>query len=273
MINVKVAIVQIGSGDNKADNLEKSLNKVRELKGESIDLVVFPEYQMFKPDYSNPKGIREASEFTSGNFVSSFVALSKEQGINILLNIAEKNDGSLRPFNTSVLIDDLGVITGKYRKRHLFDAYSMKESGVYQHGYGKLEPFRAARFTLGPQICYDLRFTEASRIMRLKGSQILSYQAGWFRGERKVDQWMTLLRARAMENGAFVLGTGNCAEDFIGHSAVITPYGDVIAQAEYDETTLIAEIDLKIIDEYLDEVPLLKARRTDIYDLYDASGT
>lgn len=268
---MKVALAQIASSRSKEENLEKSLNIVKDLKGEHVDLIIFPEYQMFKPDYSNPRSTADSAESTEGNFVSMFTAIAKDQRINIMLNIAEKDHGDLRPFNTSVMINDLGVIAGEYRKRHLFDAYSMKESEVYQQGNGKLEPIKTSKFTIGPQICYDLRFMEASRILRLKGTQILSYQAGWFKGERKIDQWATLLKGRAIENGNFVLGTGNCAEDFVGHSAVITPYGDVLEQAGYDEEVIVAELDLKMVDDYLEEVPFLKARRTDIYGLYDAS--
>ncbi len=266
---MKVALAQISSGKQKGGNLKKSIDIAKKLETEPPDILIFPEYQMLVPSYDNPEDAISESELVTEDFVSSFIPIARDSRMNILLNIVERNNGHLKPFNTSVMLNDMGMIDGKYRKKHLFDAYSFRESKVFTHGYGALNPFFTEKFSLGVQICYDLRFPEASRLLRLKGANILSYQAGWFSGERKLETWINLLRTRAMENGCFVLGTAQTGETFTGHSAIISPYGDIIKEAGEDETTLTCDLDMTLIEEYLREVPVLKQRRTDIYDIYD----
>lgn len=266
---MKVVLAQISSGKKKDQNLKKSLAIAKKFESSPPDILIFPEYQMLNPSFDNQEETISASELLTEDFVNSFITIARDSRMNILLNVLERNDLHLKPFNTSVMLNDMGMIDGKYRKKHLFDAYSFRESKTFTQGYGPLNPFFTARFSLGVQICYDLRFPEAARLLRLKGANILSYQAGWFSGPRKLETWITFLKARAMENGAFVLGTAQTGEKFTGHSAIVNPYGDVVAEAGEDETNLTAELDLNLVEEYLHEVPVLKQRRTDIYDVYD----
>ena len=267
MAHVKVSIVQMASTSSKDDNLKKSLDTLESLRNEKTDLVVFPEYQMYLPDYGNPHAAVEASEHISGNFVSAITASAKKNRIRVLMNMAENNGNNVKPYNTSVFIDDMGFVAGIYRKTHLFDAYSSRESNVYDFGLNGYSPFGSENFTLGTLVCYDLRFPEPARMLRLLGSDILSYQAGWFRGERKLDHWKTLIRARAIENGAFVIASSNCNEQFIGHSMAVSPWGDVIAEAGEDETVLNVDLDMGLVQEYAEKVPLLKERRRDLYTI------
>ena len=267
MVLVKVSIVQMSSTSSKEDNLKKSLEILESLKNEKTDLVVFPEYQMYLPDYGNPRGAVEASEHISGDFVSAIISSAKKNRLRVLMNMAESIGNNVKPYNTSVFIDDMGFVAGIYRKTHLFDAYSSRESNVYNFGLNGYSPFTSENFTLGTLICYDLRFPEPARILRLLGSDIISYQAGWFRGERKLDHWKTLIRARSIENGSFVIASSNCNEQFTGHSMAVSPWGDVIAEAGEDETVLNVELDMGMIEEYAEKVPLLKGRRRDLYTI------
>lgn len=264
---MKVALVQMSSEADKEKNLAKSLKFLREAMNQKPDLIVFPEYQMFSPDYSDPAGLATAAEPADGNFVSKFIEAAKGSSTRILINFSEGGYGRSRPYNTSLMIDDLGIISGRYSKLHLFDAYSMKESSLYEFGRTPLKPVNVGNISLGMQICYDLRFPEPARYLALQGAQMLSYQAGWYAGERKLDVWRNLLRTRAIENGVFVIGTGQCGENFTGHSMVVTPYGDILEEAGNHETVLVKEMDLGIIERYAQEVPMLKQRRKDAYDV------
>ena len=264
---MKVALIQFQSGPDKNKNLQRSEALIREALGSHPDLIVFPEYHMHVPDYSNPEKTRDISEPVDGDFVQALASFIKGSGTFILTNIAERNSYALRPFNTSVLVDSMGIICGKYRKTHLFDAYSMKESSVYEPGRMQVKPFGIGKANLGSLICYDLRFPEPARILRLTGSSIISYQAGWFAGKRKLDTWRNLLTTRATENGAFVLGTAQCGEKFTGHTMVVSPYGDVLKELEDKEGVLSVDLDLGLVDRYLEEVPVLKERRLDLYDV------
>lgn len=264
---MKVALVQMSSTADKERNLNRSLELFDEALEQKPELVIFPEYQMFSPDYSDPEGLAKAAEAKDGDFVSKFAEKARKGGVKILINIAESSFGTLKPFNTSILMDDLGMVIGKYRKLHLFDAYSKLESSLYDFGRMPLNIIKTGRFSLGLQICYDLRFPEPARYLALQGAQILSYQAGWYAGERKLDIWKNLLRTRAIENGVFVLGTAQCGPDFTGHSMVVSPYGDVLAEAENEDSVTTCDLDFDILGKYASDVPMMKQRRKDIYDV------
>ncbi len=264
---MKVALVQMSSSKDKPKNLNRSLELLDQAVKGKPDLVIFPEYQMYSPDYDDPEGLLEISETMDGNFISTFSDRAKKDEVKILINFAESSFGSLKPFNTSIMIDDLGMIIGKYRKLHLFDAYQKLESSLFDHGRMPPNILKTNMFKMGLQICYDLRFPEPARYLSLQGAQILSYQAGWYAGERKLDIWKNLLRTRAIENGTFVLGTAQCGENFTGHSMAVDPYGDVIAEAENDETVVEAELDFSVLKKYAEDVPMMKQRRKDLYDV------
>lgn len=267
MASVRISIVQMASTARKEDNLRKSKEILESLKGEKTDLAIFPEYQMFLPDYGRPKEALDAAEHISGNFVSAFTATARTNKQRILINVVESNGVNVKPYNTSVLIDDMGLVSGIYRKTHLFDAYSSRESGVYDFGLNGYSVFGSENFTLGTLICYDLRFPEPARMLRLQGADILTYQAGWFRGERKLDHWKTLLRARAIENGSFVVAASNCNESFIGHSMVVSPFGEVMEEAAEGETVLNVDLDMGLVQEYAETVPIIRERRRDLYTI------
>ncbi|MDS0256733.1 amidohydrolase, partial [Thermoplasmatales archaeon AK] len=191
---MKLALVQMESTADKKKNLEHSLELARQAIKESPRVIIFPEYQMLLPDFSDPDSVRKNAEPLEGPFTSAFKDLAKKSRTYLMINIVEQNIYSLKPFNTSVLIDDMGIIVGKYRKAHLFDAYSFHEGNAFEPGRDRLHPLEIPDVSFGTQICYDLRFPEPSRVLRLMGSGILTYQAGWFSGERKLDTWRTLLR-------------------------------------------------------------------------------
>lgn len=264
---MRVSIIQMESTEDKKLNLEQSLGYFDEALEEKPDLVVYPEYQMHLPDFHKPELTMGAAEPTDGDFVTAFLGRARENHVMVLLNIAEQERRGFMPFNTSVLIDDLGVIAAKYRKLHLFDAYSMRESSVYQQGRLPLAPAETPAVKLGIQICYDLRFPEPARLLRIMGADIISYQAGWFAGERKLETWRTLLRSRAIENGSFVIASAQCGPKFTGHSLAVNPYGDVMGELESQPGILTVDMDMSLIERYARDVPVMKQRRKDIYDI------
>jgi predicted amidohydrolase len=265
--NISVAVVQMESSENKAENEAKSIQLMDSVVSRKPDIFVFPEYQMISADYSKGQYIRENAESCEGKFVESFIRYASKNSVNILCNIAEADYGVPRPYNTSVLINSDGYISGKYRKLHLFDALGKSESSAYTMGYASPVPISLGGFSIGVQICYDLRFPETARLLAVEDAKIIVYQAGWFRGERKLDQWRTILRTRAIENGVYIVASAQCGERFTGHSLIISPYGDILTEAGDSETVLVSDIDLSLIDTYRGEVPVIKSRRLDIYDV------
>ncbi|MEM0157260.1 MAG: carbon-nitrogen hydrolase family protein [Thermoplasmataceae archaeon] len=263
---VKVSLIQMESNGNKEINLQKSLEHLKAAMKDGAVLAVFPEYQMFLPDYSNPATTAAASESTDGNFVTAMISAAKGK-VTMVLNIAEYAGTGIRPYNTSIVVNDLGIVSGKYRKLHLFDAYGHRESSCYQQGGIRPSTFSVPDARLGLQICYDLRFPEPARILRLNGASIISYQAGWFAGERKLETWRTLLRARAIENGSFVLASAQCGKDFTGHTMAVSPYGDILGELENQEGILTVDLDMSLPEKYSTDVPVIRQRRKDIYDI------
>lgn len=264
---LKTAVVQMSSSDSGKENLNRSIGLMDSVISQRPDIFIFPEYQMLSKSYEDSDFIFQNAEPIDGRFVKELSSYAKKNRVNILCNIAELEYGISKPYNTSVLISREGYIAGKYRKLHLFDALGKSESSAYSMGYQSPVPFNLSKMTVGVQICYDLRFPEAARLLAVQESKILVYQAGWFKGERKLDQWRTLIRTRAIENGVFVLASAQCGEKYTGHSMIVSPYGDVLAEAEEEETVLVSEIDTAVADRYLEEVPVIRARRLDIYDV------
>ena len=264
---VKIAVAQISSGESKAGNIKKSLSMLDIATARKSDLVIFPEYQMISKSYEERNVILENAEEAEGRYMKTFMEYARSNSVNILCNMAESVPGAAKPYNTSILINRSGYRIGKYRKIHLFDALGKSESYAYSAGLQPPEPFSFPEFKIGVQICYDLRFPETARTLTIQGASILTYQAGWFKGDHKLEQWRTLLRARAIENGTFVIGAAQCGENYTGHSMIISPYGEVVDEAGDHETVLISDIDLSEIDKYREEVPVIRARRLDIYDI------
>ena len=126
---------------------------------------------------------------------------------------------------------------------------------------------------IGVAICYDLRFPEQARAAALAGADLLVYPSAWVDGPRKVDQWRTLLAARAIENELFVAGLSRCdrafgdaERDYAGHSCIFGPLGDQIAAADHaEEELLVADIDLSEIAHARAAMPVLDHRREDVY--------
>ncbi|WP_297217522.1 carbon-nitrogen hydrolase family protein [Thermoplasma sp.] len=266
---MKIAIVQMGSTSNKEENVEATYRLLERAKGS--ELVVFPEYQLYVPTFESKEDMTHVSESIDGSFIKSMIETAQRENQKILVNIPEKNYFNLKPFNSAIYIDELGLIL-KYRKLHLFDAFNFRESNVFEKGDMPPRIFNGSGDPIGVQICYDLRFPEPARILALNGAKIIIYQAGWFAGERKYDQWKTLLKTRAMENGVFVVGAAQTGERFTGHSMVISPYGDILAEMGMEEGVVTMDIDFSLIDKYRDEVPVIRHRRTDIYDVLDVDA-
>jgi predicted amidohydrolase len=120
-------------------------------------------------------------------------------------------------------------------------------------------------------ICYDLRFPELSRLLTLMGAEVLVTPSGWVEGELKVEHWQTMVRARALENGCYVIAPDQVANIYIGHSMVVDPFGRIVVDMGESEGLEIVDIDRAVVGEVREKLPLLKNRRSDIYGKSDFS--
>src|SRR4029434_9129788 len=118
---------------------------------------------------------------------------------------------------------------------------------------------------IGMMICYDLRFPELSRLLTLMGAEILMSPSGWVQGDMKVENWQTMVRARALENGCYVIAPDQAGNIYIGHSMVFDPFGRVVIDMGERDDLGIVDLDLPMVGEVREKLPLLKNRRADIY--------
>lgn len=280
-----VAVCQMDSQNNKRQNLKDAENMICEASEKGADLVVFPENMNFMG-----KGYRYQAEPIPGPTTDFLAALAKEHGIWILsgsIPETEQNEpteqkpepadadaGMPKPKNSLVLIDPEGMICCKYSKLHLFDVdlndgSSFRESDTATQGENiVLCDTELGR--LGFTICYDLRFGELYRLLSLAGAKVIFVPA-CFAMQTGQAHWEVLLRARAIENGVYIVACNQIGEKYnmtaYGHSMVIDPWGRIIAQAEDKPGVLMSEIDLSEIEKVRAQIPSLKNRRGDLYEL------
>jgi deaminated glutathione amidase len=202
-----------------------------------------------------------------------FTDVARESGCWILAGTrAEVSGDPLRPHNTAVLIDPSGRIAARYRKVHLFDVAvedgpQTKESAKVTPGEG-LVAVDLAGTRLGLSICYDLRFPELYRALAHAGAELFAVPSDFSQRTGR-DHWEVLLRARAIENGAWVLAAGSCgpggpgAIPAWGHSMVVDPWGRVVAQAGDHEAIVRAELDLEDVSAVRRQIPVLANVRPD----------
>jgi predicted amidohydrolase len=212
------------------------------------------------------------AEPLDGPSLSAARGWARALGIHLLAgSIAERGEGE-RASNTSVLIGPDGEDLAVYRKIHMFDVdaggVSYRES---EHELPGAEIVTAplGELIAGLSVCYDLRFPELFRILALRGARLLTVPSA-FTGATGRDHWEVLLRARAIENQAFVLapnqvGTAPPHFDSFGHSAIVDPWGTVLALAPGEECFVAADLDLAAQDEVRESLPSLANRRPQAY--------
>lgn len=281
---VKVSIVQMKSTTDKEENLVYSLEQVKESGKKNAKIICFPEFQMsFSPSSQPNKELYSISETIDGNFVKQLRRSAKENNIFIVSSIYEhsdsisttlkqnmkkKNNNDLyRVYDTVVLINNQGKLVSSYRKLHLYDALGFKESKKLLAGNKLFSPVISPLGKVGTLVCYDLRFPELSRTLAIKGSRALIAPSGWVQGIMKEDHWLTMCKARAIENGVYLIAPNQIGNIFCGRSLIVDPFGVVVIDMGNKEGFEIVDLDLNRIDIVRKSLPLLKNRRSDLYQL------
>lgn len=228
----------------------------------NVDLLVFPENLMCPHDMQASELIQLA-EPLDGAFANSVLNVAYEHGLWIVFTMLETNPAGGPPFNTAVVAGSDGDVYGTYRKCHLYDAHSVRESDRMTAGRDLCLPVRTPFCTLGIGICYDLRFPEVARCLALAGCDVLVYPAAWHDGPNKPLHWRTLLAARAIENECFVAGACHGDERYVGESHVFDPLGNAIATGSAE--LLVADVDPRAVDAARDAMPVFAHRRPELY--------
>ncbi|HEV2998979.1 MAG TPA: carbon-nitrogen hydrolase family protein [Solirubrobacteraceae bacterium] len=268
---MRVAAVQLSSTADKAANLATADRLVRTAAGEGARLIVLPEKWTV---IGSEEDLRAGAEELEGPSVRWARELARELRIDLVAgSFVERRPGRERLSNTSVHVGPDGEIRGVYRKIHMFDVEiegkSYEESAVTEPGEEIVTSEAAGGFELGMAICYDLRFPELFRILALRGARVMALPAAFTLPTTR-DHWETLLRARAIENQAFVIAANQTGAHSGGHhsggrSMIVDPWGTVLARAQESEGTILAELDLGRQAEIRAELPALANRRPEVY--------
>ncbi len=262
----RIALAQLQSSTDKAKNLLAAKEFLKQAKSEGASLVAFPEFLMaFSPSNQSAEELCEVAETATGPFTSALRESAKRARINVLATIYERCDLPNRVYGTALWIDGGGNIAAVYRKLHLYDALGFKESEKFVAGGDVTVPVQTDVGNIGMMICYDLRFPELSRLLTLMGADVLVAPSGWVQGEMKVEHWQTMVRARALENGCYVIAPDQIGNVYIGHSMVVDPFGRIIAEMDEREGLEVVELDPKIVSDVREKLPLLKNRRAEVY--------
>ena len=160
---------------------------------------------------------------------------------------------------------DKGVIVSVYRKIHLYDALGFKESSKLKRGDTIEKPVGIQVGNVGLMICYDIRFPEMSRILTVNGADILAIPSAWVHGIMKEEHWQTMLKARAIENGSYVIAPNQVGNIFSGRIVVVDPFGIVLLDMGNREGMELIEIETTKIKRLENHFHFLKNRRTDVY--------
>jgi predicted amidohydrolase len=266
-----VALVQLAADQDVAANVQRATALIRQAGASKPGLIALPE--MFQ--YRGPlAGFRESATQLPGSLTEPFSDLARDLNCWILLgSLAERSTDPLRPFNTSVLLDPAGGIAAKYRKRHLFDVAiddgpSDRESARITPGDSSVVAVlegvaEEVDVRLGLSICFDLRFPEQYRELAAGGAVVMAVPANFTEATGR-DHWEVLLRARAIENGAFVIAPAQCGigagVPTHGRSMIVDPWGTVIAQAPDGPGIVVAELDLERVVQVRRQLPTQPVR-------------
>lgn len=277
MRKYQVGIVQLSSGEDKEENLNRICGYIQEAAENGARLVVLTENMNVIAGASLLAS--DFAEDESGETYQRISDAAKRLGVYIHGGSwAEKIPGDSRVYNTSFLFSPKGELLAKYRKLHTFDIIlptgkTVRESEEVAAG-DSIVTVETELGVFGLAICYDLRFPEVYRLMAERGAQILFNPSNFTLPTGK-DHWEPLLRARAIENSCYMIAPNqigrNARLTAFGSSMVIDPWGTVVARAKEEPGVTMAEIDLDYLDRVRARMQTLENRRTDIYRLEEIS--
>lgn len=268
---LRVAAVQMTSGADAAINLAQATTLVHQAITQGAHYIQLPEYAAF---HGPPRHYREGAQRLNGPFVQAMADLATASGVTIHIgSLLETTDGSSFA-NTSVVLGPHGT-SATYRKMHLFtvdlpNQITSHESAYVEAG-NELVIVDIGAMQLGLSICFDLRFPELYRGLLLAGANVLGVPSA-FSAVTGPAHFAVLLRARAIENSAFVVAAtqaGVTREGLAtyGHATILSPWGTVLAQSgETGPDVVIADINLDDVLEQREQLNTIRGRRPALYD-------
>ncbi len=269
--SLRAAAVQLNSTTDRAGNLASADRLVRAAAARGAQLVVLPEKW---PLLGTGTDLRDGAEALDGPAISWARGCARELGLELVAGSFAQRTPAGRIQNTSVHIGPDGEIRAIYRKIHMFDVtidgLEYRESEHEDAGEEIVVSHTDGGVELGMSVCYDLRFPELFRILALRGARVLVVPSAFTLATTR-DHWETLLRARAIENQAFVIAANQIGENAPGRhsggrSMIVDPWGVVLAQAADGVGVIVADLDLDRLEGVRASLPSLANRRPGAYE-------
>ena len=278
MQEVTVAVVSMCSKADLAGNLKKAKGWVEKAIAHGANWILLPEIFHYIGDYSQYFAMAEAEDICN-----QFAKIAKDSQVTIVLgSLGERasqeggKDGIKQVYNTTFVINKRGQVQAKYRKTHLFNLFSEKgeplfcESDAFLPGDKKVTT-ELDGFTVGLSICYDLRFSGLYQSLNRGKPMDVIFVPSAFTQKTGEAHWELLLRARAVEYQCYVVaanqtGRHDTGKESFGHSMIVDPWGEVLANTGEEEGVAMACLSKKRIQEVRSRLPALANRRPELYE-------
>lgn len=269
---MKVAAVQFVSGGDIAENLTRAKELISTAAGQGAQLVVLPEATA--QSFASGRLDTNAQEL-DGDFATQLKDHAEELGVTVVAGMfrpadtVDTGDKTINRVYNTALITGPGVHLG-YNKIHTYDAFNYRESDTVKPG-NELVTFELDGVTVGVAICYDVRFPEQFKALARQGAEVIVVPTSWADGPEKRDQWRLLSATRALDSTAYVICAGQArpggnakageasGPTGIGHSVIVSPTAERLAEAGYEEEIIYADIDPELVVKTRKTLPVLEA--------------
>lgn len=272
MNKISIASLQLAVSEDKYENIERFALTMAEGAADGADIVSLPE--MWNCPYRTDAFPVNAEPEKGDSWLALSTLARKYQKYIVGGSIPELGEDG-KVYNTCYVFDRSGKQIGKHRKVHLFDIYAhgeqvFRESDTLEGG-SSFDIFETEWCPMAVNICFDIRFPESARIPALKGAKVIFNPAS-FNMTTGPAHWEIAFRQRAIENQLYMVGTAAAVTPGAeyqgwGHSIITDPWGRVLMQMDREQGSELTEIDLDYVDEVRKRLPLLSARRTDVYEV------
>jgi len=280
--NFKLALIQLAVSTSKADNLFRAGKLIKEASEKGAKVIALPEC------FNSPYGLKYFPEYAEhipdGPSSEILSKCAKENKVYLIggsipeLGDEEQSEKN-KLFNTCTVWGPTGALIGKHRKTHLFDInipgkITFQESQVLSPG-NQLTVIHTEFCKIGIGICYDMRFPEMAQVYARKGCEVLVYP-GAFNMTTGPAHWQILQQGRAVDNQVYMATCAPARDegaDYVawGHSMVVSPWGNILAEADAQESVIYADIDLDQLKEIRNQIPISVQRRDELYQVEDES--
>lgn len=255
---MRVAVCQFAPTGDVSANL-KAISRLAE--GAAVDgarLLAFPEAAMLQT-MSSREELRAVAEPMDGPFVKDLTSIAAERDVVMTVGMYEDAGGD-KPYNTVVVVGPDGLLT-RHRKFMVYDAFGYRESDNVAVAAPQADVFEVDGVKVGLITCYEVRFPEVARSLVDRGADLLVVCSAWPIAPGKEDHFITMVRARALENTVYVAASGDCSEWMVGRSHVVDPLGYQTAGLATEPAYACADIDLARLARARRTLPVLEQRR------------